>query len=170
LTPLVSAAVGLALSLAFLWGSMQTAGLSRMPGAYTDNVQMWAYFQFLLGGTFAAASVVALLKALGPASKLVAVLTALVAGFAAVVALYGLLAAIAVLAGADQHLYQGAAVPILVGVAAIAGALYWWIVQRAGVGIAGALPGLLLVLTYTPSFFLGAILFCGLFTPNIRCI
>jgi hypothetical protein len=170
LTPLIAAPAALLLSLAFLWGSIHTASLSRVPGAYTDNVQMWAYFQFLLFGTFAAGSVAALLKALSPASKLVAVLIALVAAFAAVVALYGLLAAIAVVAGGDQLAYQGFAVPILVVVAAISGVLYWWLVQRAGVGIAGALPGLLLVLAYSPSFFLGAIFFCGFFTPNIRCI
>lgn len=156
------------MALGFLWGSMRTAGLSRVPGAYTDNAQMWAYMQFLLFGTFAAAAAAALLKAMSPASRPVAVLMALVAAFASVVAIYGVLAVIAVLAGSGL-VYEGAAVPILLVVAAISLALYWGIVRRAGVGMAGSLLGLAVALTFAPLFFVGAFAFCAVFTPNIRC-
>jgi hypothetical protein len=168
LTRVIAAPVALLLSLAFLWGSMRTAGLSRVPGAYTDSVQAWAYFQLLLSGTFGAAALVALLKALYPASKAVAVLAGLAAALASVVSIYGVLGAIAILTGWVSA-YQGLAVLILLVVAAISGALYWWIVHRAGVGVAGSLPGLLVALTFAPLFFIGAFVFCAVFTPHIRC-
>ena len=162
----VSAA--LLLSAAFLWGSMRTAELSRVPGAYTDNVQLWAYFQLLLCATFGAAAVVALLKALYPASKPVAVLAGLVAAFASVVSIYGVLGLIAILTG-WVNANQAMAVLILLVVATISGALYWWIVHRAGVGMAGSLLGLLAALAFAPLFFIGAFVFCAVFTPHIRC-
>lgn len=166
--PLVVATVAAFLSLAFLWGSMRTAGLASVPGAYTDTVAGWAYFQFLFSLAFGGAAVVFLLKSLSLAIKAVTLLTGLTAAFASLVAILGLLFAIAAIVGRD--IYAGFALPILLAVAAASIAIYWRIVRRGGVGMAVSLGGLIVALAFTPLFAIGPFVFCGVFTPNIRCM
>ena len=165
---LIAATVATFLSLAFLWGSLRTAGLASTSAAYTDNVRMWAYFQFLFSLAFGGSAVVFLLKSLNVAIKAVTVLTGLTAAFASLVTIIGLLFAIVVIVGRD--IFAGIALPLQLAVAAASIAIYWRIVRGGGVGMAGSWGGLIVVLTFTPLFVVGMFVYCGVFTPSIRCM
>lgn len=165
---LIVAAIALLVAATSLWGSVATVRLSRIPGAYTDKVATWAYFQFVLCVVFGASTMVAGLKALRPENKAVIVLSGLVAALATLVSILGVLMGIASLSGHDFP--QGLAVPVLLAATAASIAMHWWIVRREGVHVLAAVTSAVVILAFGPMFFIGPILFCGAFTPHIRCV
>jgi len=163
---LAAAAVAAAVSAGFLWGSMRTAQ-ATYPSMH--NFLAWAYFQFLLFVVLAAFAVVGVLKALRPASKVVAVLIGLTAAFASVVGVYGVLGFIEASAGSPNPDTRFA-IPAMIAITAVSMLVYWHVARRAGAGKVAVWLGTVATLPFTPLFIIGAYLYCGAFAPHMRCI